>query len=496
MKQTLRIFYGFIGLIMALDVNAAVVNRPTAANRSAAARVQNRAPTVQAPTATVQITEPAEEQVEEQIISVDNKSSMFADVISEMTIDSSDTSAADAINAQLAYYDTGASGGGGQQLTAAACDRDLRACMTTKCGAGFTKCANDNSVTWGSKLDACRAKTKCTPREYALLAPELASDRDMNLRTAYYDSVIECGKNYNTCMFQNCGNSLNGCLAKADENKAIAACASIAKSCREQDNGLASRFTNVFSELRSDALAQAKQDEQDLYALRDAMRNTCTGLGALFDDRTLDCVYTANFYATPVDGAETLVASKKLYAGDRFQCSADWFGVDVTTYLENALRTTREQASATAAAMGAGLGTAAGLISSGAIKNANEARKAKKSAKEECEEAGKKWEDNQCKDKTKEDLQKEKEKAEKDKIKKEKKECKGPNKEWEDNKCVDKQQGDASNPKPQPKAKQPASNQNTNLVICTLYETLVDCNKQTAHCRWDIPSNKCIQTNP
>lgn len=388
---------------------AAVVTRPSTEIRSATARVQNRGATMSAPSASVQVSDQASEPevaYEEPII-VDNKSSMFGAVISDMSAGApnaeNDTALADRIREQRLILDgqyNAPSSAPNVTITANACDKGLRDCMAGKCGNDFTKCANDNAVAWDNKMNACRAKTQCSAHEYTLLAPEIAADRDMNVRTAYYNSVINCGTKYNECIFEKCGMALNGCLAKKDEDKAIAACASIARECTAQDNGMTSRFMNIFADLRTAAIAQAKKDEERLYELRDLMRQTCNRFGAMFDDRTLDCVYTVNFFA---GNSENPMASKKLYAGDTFQCNADWFGIDVTTFKENAYRTTREQTSASSAMLGAGLGTAAGLISSGAISRANEAREAKNEAKDACEQAGKHWYNGKCNDQSRQE---------------------------------------------------------------------------------------------
>ena len=109
------------------------------------------------------------------------------------------------------------------------------------------------------------------------------------------------------------------------------------------------------------------------------MRDTCKRLGAMFDERTLDCVYTVNFYAGEKN---TLYASKKAYAGSTFNCDQNWFGVDITTFKENAMRLTREQKSATSALMGSGIGMATGAITSGAIDRAIDRHKAEKAAKD------------------------------------------------------------------------------------------------------------------
>lgn len=397
-------------------------------------------------------------------ILVDNKASAFGAALSEMSIDSG-TGANDyrarQIQAQIdAYNNTSNTPKGSTNYSGAnACDQGLRECMTQKCGAGFTKCASDNTVAWGAKIDACRAKTNCTGHEYALLAPEILADRDMNIRTEYYESVIACGDSYMSCIQGACGDGLSGCLAKKDEDRAIAACASIAKQCREQDSGLAARFMDVFGELRTLALSQVKKDEERLYELRDLMRASCRNFGAAFDERTLDCVYTVSFFTS--DSANPM-ASKKLYAGDTFQCTPDWFGIDITTYRENALRETRAQTSASSAFMGAGLGTAAGLISSGAISRANDTRKAKNEAKDACKDAGKKWSGGKCVDKTQQDLEKEKQQAKKQQEKEQRKECnKISGKKWENGQCVDKG-GNSTNENNTSKPQQTPTESNNN----------------------------------
>ena len=327
---------------------------------------------------------------------VNNKTSQFNDVLSEMgtnATDSSNAALAETIRRQRALLDaagdTGATTTGGTNITTAnACDAALRKCMSEKCGADFTKCASDSTTVWGNKMDSCRRNTKCTGHEYTLLAPEILADRNAAIELSYYNSVVNCGNRYNNCVFGICGKSLENCLSKSAGDSAIAKCKSIADECREQDSGLAARVMGVFGDRRNIAATEAQRDEKRLYELRDLMRTQCTRFGAMFDERTLDCVYTVNFFAGTDN---TLMASKKLYSGDTFQCTPDWFGVDITTYMENAQRLTRSQTSASAAAMGAGFGTAASLWTSGAVMRGIDTQNAEKQAKEACTTVGGEW---------------------------------------------------------------------------------------------------------
>ena len=419
MKTNLKIFCGlsiFAIIAVANIAHAATTARPTTATAAAANRTQNRTPSTatRMPTSASTVTETATtvttvseseptpvtttapDPILEPVIIVNNKTSQFNNVLSEMgasATDSSNAALAETIRRQRALLDaagdTGATATGGTNITTAnACDAALRKCMSEKCGADFTKCASDSTTVWGNKMDACRRNTKCTGHEYTLLAPEILADRDAAIELSYYNSVVNCGNRYNNCVFGICGKSLENCLSKSAGDSAIAKCKSIADECREQDSGLAARVMGVFGDRRNIAATEAQKQEKRLYELRDLMRTQCTRFGAMFDERTLDCVYTVNFFAGTDN---TLMASKKLYSGDTFQCTPDWFGVDITTYMENAQRLTRSQTSASAAAMGAGFGTAASLWTSGAVMRGIDTQNAEKQAKEKCIEAKGEW---------------------------------------------------------------------------------------------------------
>ncbi len=419
MKTNLKIFCGlsiFAIIAVANIAHAATTARPTTATAAATNRTQNRTPSTAThmPTSASTVTETATtvttvsesestpvtttapDPILEPVIIVNNKTSQFNNVLSEMgasATDSSNAALAETIRRQRALLDaagdTGATATGGTNITTAnACDAALRKCMSEKCGADFTKCASDSTTVWGNKMDACRRNTKCTGHEYTLLAPEILADRDAAIELSYYNSVVNCGNRYNNCVFGICGKSLENCLSKSAGDSAIAKCKSIADECREQDSGLAARVMGVFGDRRNIAATEAQRDEKRLYELRDLMRTQCTRFGAMFDERTLDCVYTVNFFAGTDN---TLMASKKLYSGDTFQCTPDWFGVDITTYMENAQRLTRSQTSASAAAMGAGLGTAASLWTSGAVMRGIDTQNAEKQAKEKCTTVGGEW---------------------------------------------------------------------------------------------------------
>ncbi len=237
------------------------------------------------------------------------------------------------------------------------CDENLRSCMKEQCGENFTKCALDTDMLWGKKIEACRLNAKCTGAEYAAFAPEIKADRDAYQFLGAFVQAQDCGARYNECIVSGCGAQLGSCLSKVAGDKVISDCNKIAESCRTADSGLAGRAMSVFGTLRQDAEKQAVTDEAELYTLREKMAQQCKGIGAMFDDRSMDCVFTAEFWAP---GTTSPMASRKLYAGKTFDCTQDWFGVDVTTYLENANRITRDQQGTTDALLGAGVGTLAG----------------------------------------------------------------------------------------------------------------------------------------
>jgi hypothetical protein len=124
--------------------------------------------------------------------------------------------------------------------------------------------------------------------------------------------------------------------------------------------------------------------EQSLYDLREQMEGMCRlGLG-LFDQRSLQCVYTVDLFADK-DGKSTLFASRKMHGEEKYTCNPDEFGIDITTFKENAYRLTRSQTAASSAMLGAGVGTAVGMVTSGAMGRALDRQKAEKAAKEAAE---------------------------------------------------------------------------------------------------------------
>ncbi len=381
------------------------LNCNAATNDTGRTRISTRANTTVAarrPTATRQSTTTAQQPVvetetvfyeEPEPLVIDNKTTQFEDVISSMSEspmdEINDSEFAEQIRKQRAALFASESADRASvsmQNSLAngvnACDTGLRQCMKKTCGDDFTKCALDGDTLFGDKLNRCRRGIECTGEEFRLFTTEIKADRDLNVQLQSYTAVIECGNAYNACIQEECGTTFNKCLGKNAQDKAIKACEKIAKNCTEQDSGLSQRVGYTIGVLREHAEIEVKSDEERMYALRDLMRNSCERIGAMFDERSFDCVYTVNFFTGEEQQYPT--ASRKRYAGDTFICMQEWFGINATTYKENAYRETRSQTGASSAMLGSGLGTATGLITSGAIDRALETQKAKKDLKEEC----------------------------------------------------------------------------------------------------------------
>lgn len=384
---------GLLGALQISNADAAAVvsrqNRPSAAASrmpTMAARAASSAESSNTGADTSEYTAEEIAEIEESLI-IEDKSSQFDEVLSDTTNsgETNNSTFADRVRAQRDAMDAqltlakANSDGSNSSYGGNACDMGLRSCMKAKCGDDYSQCAGDTDTLWGSKMDTCRLDLKCTGEEYRLFTTEIKADRDMNARVASYTAIVDCGNKYNDCIITECGTTFSKCLGKSAGDRAIEKCSKIAKNCTEQDSGLSSRTMNVFGNLRQDAEKQVQKDEQRLYTLRDEMRGVCQRLGALFDERTLDCVFTVEFYAGE---GNTLFASKKAYAGSSFSCNQNWFGIDVTTFKENAYRLTREQKAASSAMLGAGLGTAVGSITSGALDRAIDRHKAEKAVKD------------------------------------------------------------------------------------------------------------------
>jgi hypothetical protein len=289
------------------------------------------------------------------------------------------------------------------QNTTLQCDNDLRKCMASECGGeNFVKCFNYSDTDWGMKMDSCRRKTKCNGEEFAALSVEIKTDRDQNAQLAGFSEVVSCGKTYNDCIRTACGgddynrciargnpvtkcrdfaNSYGKCLSKSGGDTAIARCADSYKKCQTADSGLQARAMDVFAWLRVGQEKNILKWEKELYDIRDQMGGMCKAQNGMLDQRSLQCVYTVELFADN-DGKDTRFATKKLQGESTYSCNPDWFGIDITTFKENAYRLTRSQTGATSAMMGAGMGVGVGALTSGAIGRAMDVKKAADAAKD------------------------------------------------------------------------------------------------------------------
>lgn len=373
--------------------------RGTSAARKSVTTTQNTKEQVKEPT-----NETLESTTKEEPtpVYVANKTSQFETAVSAvMDIASDDNSFAEEIRRQRAALAASqnlerATNDQKQALQSGSnsCDQDLRKCMIEKCGNSFTGCALDGDTIFGDKLNSCKRNTKCSGEEFSLFAKEIKADRDLNVQLSSYENVVNCGNQYNACLVNECGNTYTKCLGKSAADAAIKKCETIAKECTEADSGLTARFNTAIGMLREDTEKSIKSDEERLYTLRDSMKSVCENMGAMFDERTFDCVYTVNFFAGA--NQSTPLSSRKRYAGDTFVCTQEWFGVNATTFKENALRETRSQTAASSAMLGSGVGTAAGLVASGAVGRALDTQKAKKDLKEECKDQGGQLKNGEC----------------------------------------------------------------------------------------------------
>ena len=170
---------------------------------------------------------PAKSETE---VIIEDKTSQFDDFMSEMDLTTSgdDNALAESIRAQRAAFTAKSNQNTAKMASERAmagnqndCDQKLRACMQSKCGNDFTKCSGDTDTIWGTKLDSCRRDTTCTGEEYRLFTTEIKADRDSNAELSLYNSIVDCGNRYNSCIITQCGTTFSKCLGKKSGDKAI-----------------------------------------------------------------------------------------------------------------------------------------------------------------------------------------------------------------------------------------------------------------------------------
>ncbi|MCL1786033.1 MAG: hypothetical protein FWG39_02690, partial [Alphaproteobacteria bacterium] len=266
--------------------------------------------------------------------------------------------------------------------TTSSCDDSLRKCMADKCGENFKNCAGDGDSIWGFNIESCARAANCAPREITLFSAEIKADRDHNARWGAVSETYSCGNNYNDCILRACGGrgipnggtsvsasvmGLPYCISKTGGDNAIAnaRCRAIAEQCGDTDSGLAARALEIFGTLRILAERDLATQEQQLYGMREDLRKECRNTGGILDDRSLQCLFNVEMFA----GGDWsgMIASRIIGAGAEFQCTPEWFGIDVTTHMENMARYDSQTAAATGAFSGAMLGVAGGMLASGEV---------------------------------------------------------------------------------------------------------------------------------
>jgi len=390
-----------------------------AANRGRPAPVAIGTPRAAAPTAQVVEEIVMEEPViiEELAPPEETKAAQFREVLQESggaaALDDSDLknliAAQRAAEADIVTITTAniAPPSGGANV----CNEGLRSCMREKCGEKFLGCATDGDTIWNDKMDSCRRTTKCTGREYDLLAPQIKADRDIEVNIGLFDEVLTCGERYNECIIGQCGTLFDGCLGKAQGDRAIANCKKIADECRIADSGMAGRAMEVFGMQRVDAEIRVRADYARLLEMRSRMEAECPKLGGVFDARSFDCVFSVCIFNNRLapagwNGGDYSLSCQKVHPGAKYICNPEWFGIDVTTFMEEAQRLTRAQTAASGAFMGgmlgAGAGTAMNAAMTGAMFNkgvTNTQQKkedARDALEEECEGQGGVRKNNNC----------------------------------------------------------------------------------------------------
>ena len=259
------------------------------------------------------------------------------------------------------------------------CESNLRSCMQERCGDDFGRCANDSTAVWGDKIESCARRANCTPMEVTLFNAEILADRDFNVQMGGFVQTMPCGRAYNACIIRECGGpGFVRCISRAGGEAAISACRAEQDRCRAHDSGLQQRATEMFGVVRVAAERDVVVMERRLYAIRDEMLTACRNIGGLFDERSLNCIFNLEMHAGGEwDGR---IASRTVNAGTPFMCTPEWFGVDVTTFLENRARHDREQRGALGELTGTMYGTATAMVTSGAINRAIDTHRAQRAA--------------------------------------------------------------------------------------------------------------------
>ncbi|MCL2629324.1 MAG: hypothetical protein FWD33_01365 [Alphaproteobacteria bacterium] len=254
------------------------------------------------------------------------------------------------------------------------CATELLACVKQDCGDNLQRCFNDGDGVWSERFNRCRTRVNCSGAELSVYGKIIRDDVEVDARLWLFGQIINGNEAYSRCLQTQCATQraagtllghvaigFNGCVTQARINQALSACRPVYDEFRQFDSNLQVRFTNMMGALRVEREKQIHALQAELDAMMPAMRNMCTSVGAVFDDRNGECAFTAIF-SVEADGRRYTPASRKIAPGGDFVCTEEWFGVDVTRYLMNAINRDVTAAGASAAFLGAGLGVGAASL--------------------------------------------------------------------------------------------------------------------------------------
>jgi hypothetical protein len=253
------------------------------------------------------------------------------------------------------------------------CETELNTCVIGDCGSDLQKCNDDTDAIWSARFQKCRAKTSCTGAEIGVYGDIIKEDIRVDAKISLMNLIISCNNEYSNCLQTQCATTdarsligggavvgFNGCVTQAKINSALNYCKPVYDRCRPYDSGIQARFTNMMATLRVEKEKRIAELQKELDVMLPQMRQLCRDSGASFDERSGNCVFTA-FLSVEAQGRRYTPASKMVMPGSQYQCTDQWFGVDVTQYLQNAIYSTIQQKSSVAALMGAGLGIGASV---------------------------------------------------------------------------------------------------------------------------------------
>lgn len=236
------------------------------------------------------------------------------------------------------------------------CDETWRQCLqgSDVCGTNYILCTTLSPIEFSNRISVCPKKIgDCTVSNATV--KEVINNKDDYMKVSKADSILECGETMSNCIMDICGKGFTKCAKSISVAKTN--CGYIADECSRVDPALWVRTATALNFAKGQMNAEITKIENRMAEIESELRAECSKNNFAFDSSKMQCIGVVDFNAMGM-----VLQSKRMSAGSVGNCSDEFFGLDITTYRQNAANETIKQKTVSNTISGAMLGMGVGSL--------------------------------------------------------------------------------------------------------------------------------------